>query len=179
MKSQISTNQNDNNGKTKSSYGKIYTDIEFLNSQIYLVCHATEDKSKILDSIFKILLIPHEKFQETEYEGHWGNKIITLSTTMNKKESFLLIKKILGAFSFMDRDVLLKNLQNHIDEKGNLFLRLDKQKACKSKISLTENEGIKIKFKPNKNKIIELKGSNRVGDDIYLLYRRLIQFSEN
>jgi hypothetical protein len=178
MKSQISTNQNENNGKTKNSYGKIYTDIEFLNSQIDLVCHATEDKAKILDSIFKILLIPQEEFQETEYEGHWGNKILKLTATINKKESLSLIKKILGAISFVERDALLNNLENHIDEKGNLFLRVDKQKTCKNKISLTENEGIKIKFKPNKNKIIELKRSNRIGNEIYLLYRRLIQFSE-
>lgn len=180
MKSQInSTNQNENNGKTKNnSYGKIYTDIEFLNSQIDLVCHATEDKAKILDSIFQVLLIPQEKFEETEYEGHWGNKILKLTATINKKESLSLIKKILGAISFVERDALLNNLENHIDEKGNLFLRVDKQKTCKNKISLTENEGIKIKFKPNKNKIIELKKSNRIENEIYLLYRRLIQFSE-
>lgn len=179
MKSQISTNQNDNNEKTKNSYDKIYTDIEFLNSQIDLVCHATEDKSKILDSIFKVLLIPQEKFQETEYEGHWGNKILKLTAILNKKESLSLIKKILGAISFVERDALLNNLENHIDEKGNLFLRVDKQKTCKNKISLTEFEGMKIKFKPNKNKIIELKKGNRIEDEIYLLYRRLIQFSEN
>ena len=113
---ETSANQVKGKEEIKQTRGRINTnnDIEFLNSQIDLVCHATESKSKILDSIFNVLLIPQQKFQETEYEGHWGNKIITLSTTMNKKESFLLIKKILGAFSFMDRDVLLKNLQIQI-----------------------------------------------------------------
>ena len=179
MENQISrTNQNENSTKIENSYDKIYNDIEFLNSQIDLVCHATEDKSKILDSLFRILLILQEKFQETEFEGHWGNKILKLTATLNKKESLSLIKKILGAISFVERDSLLNNLQQHIDEKGNLFLRLDKQKICKNKISLTENEGIKIKFKPNKNKIIQLKKSNKIENEIYLLYRRLIQFSE-
>jgi hypothetical protein len=53
-------------------------------------------------------------------------------------------------------------------------LRLDKQRICKNKISLSETEGVKIKFKINKNPIILNKKSGKVDDEIYFLYRRLV-----
>ena len=155
-----------------------YKPIDFLNSQIDIFCHATENKEKIVGSLFNVLLIPQDKLNETEFEGHWGNKIIKISMLLNKKESSALVTRILKEINFTDRELLLSNLENHIDEKGNLFLRLDKQKLCKNKLFLTENEGIKIKFKPNKNKIIQQKRSNRIEEEIYNSYRRLIQFTE-
>ncbi|MFB5600998.1 MAG: RNA-binding domain-containing protein [Nitrososphaeraceae archaeon] len=155
-----------------------YSSIEFLSSQIDVICHATEDKEKIIGSIKNILFISEDKFQEIEYEGHWGNKILKISAPLNKKESSMMVKRILEKINFTDRQTLLSNLENHIDEKGNLFLRLDKQKICRNKLFLTENEGIKIKVKPNKNKIIQQKRSNKIDNEIYNSYRRLIQFTE-
>lgn len=154
------------------------TDIDFLGSQIDLICHATEDKEKIIGSIRNVLFISEDKFQEIEYEGHWGNKILKITAILNRKESSVIARRILEGINFTDRQTLISNLENHIDEKGNLFLRVDKQKICRNKLFLTENEGIKIKFKPNKNKIIEQKRSNKIDDEIYNLYRRLIQFTE-
>jgi len=51
---------------------------------------------------------------------------------------------------------------------------LDKQKLCRNKISISETEGIKIKFKINKNRIIQNKKRGNVENEIYFLYRRLI-----
>jgi RNA binding exosome subunit len=119
-----------------------------------------------------------EKFEEIEYEGHWGNKISRLTTVINKKDTQILIEKIFKKLSFLDRENLLLNLDKHIDEKGNLYLRLDKQRICKNKISLSDTEGIKIKFKVNKNQIIQYTKSGKVEDEIYFSYRRLIQSLE-
>ena len=80
--------------------------------------------------------------------------------------------------SFIDRNNLLSNLDKHIDDKGNLFLRLDKQRICRNKISLSDTEGIKIKFKINKNPLIISKKSGKIESEVYLLYRRLIQSLE-
>ena len=78
------------------------------------------------------------------------------------------------SLSFTEKEYLITALDKHIDEKGNFYLRLDKQKSCKNKISLSETEGIKIKFKINKNRIIQNKKSGNVENEIYFLYRRLI-----
>ncbi|HET9805289.1 MAG TPA: RNA-binding domain-containing protein [Nitrososphaeraceae archaeon] len=157
---------------------KFIPDLQFLNSNIDIVIHATEDKYKILESVLSNLEITKEKFEEIEYEGHWGNKILRLITEINKKDTQILIEKIFRKLSFLDRENLLSNLDKYIDEKGNLYLRLDKQRICKNKISLSDTEGIKIKFKVNKNQIIQHKKSGKVEDEIYLSYRRLIQSLE-
>lgn len=149
-----------------------------MNSIIYIVIHATEDKHKILDAVLLNLEIPKEKFEEIESEGHWGNKIVRLITEINKKDTQILLENILKKISFIDRNNLLSNLDKHIDDKGNLFLRLDKQRICRNKISLSDTEGIKIKFKINKNPLIISKKSGKIESEIYLLYRRLIQSLE-
>ena len=149
--------------------------LQFLSSYLDIVVHATEDKNRIITSVLSTLEISHtEKFKEIEYEGHWGNKILRLTAEIKKKEAQTLIKKILMSLSFIDKENLLSNLDKYIDEKGNLHLRLDKQRICKNKISLSENEGVKIKFKINKNPIIRNKKSGKVQDEIYILYRRLL-----
>ena len=157
---------------------KLIPHLQFLNSTIDIVIHATEDKYKILEYVSSNLEMSNEKFQEIEYEGHWGNKILRLTTEINKKDTQILIEKILNEISFLDREILLSNLDKYIDEKGNLYLRLDKQRICKNKISLSDTEGIKIKFKINKNQIIQHKKSGKVEDEIYFLYRRLIRSLE-
>lgn len=49
--------------------------LEFLSSFIDIVVHATEDKMRIISSVISTLEIPlQEKFEEIQYEGHWGNK---------------------------------------------------------------------------------------------------------
>jgi RNA-binding protein len=153
---------------------KLIHHLQFVNSTIDIVIHATEDKYKIFEFVQSNLEITKEKFQEIEYEGHWGNKILRLTTEINKKDTQILIEKILKEISFIDRENLLSNLDKYIDEKGNLYLRLDKQRICKNKISLSDTEGIKIKFKVNKNQIIQRKKSGKVEDEIYFSYRRLI-----
>ena len=149
--------------------------LQFLGSFIDIVVHATEDKYRITNSVLSTLEISHlNKLEEIEYEGHWGNKILRLTAEIKKNGAQSLIKIILRSLSFIDKKNLLDNLEKYIDEKGNLHLRLDKQKMCKNKISLSDTEGVKIKFKINKNPIILDKKRGKVDDEIYFLYRRLV-----
>jgi hypothetical protein len=44
----------------------------------------------------------------------------------------------------------LNLLEYSVDEKNNLYLRIDKQSLCEGKIALSDQDSIKIKFKPIK-----------------------------
>ena len=62
---------------------------------------------------------------------------------------------------------MLYSLNDYVDDKGTLYLRLDKQKICEGKIELSDIDSIKIKFKP------KLFFSRRKQDYV-LEYRRLL-----
>jgi RNA binding exosome subunit len=49
-----------------------------------------------------------------------------------------------------DREHLSSALPEYSDERGNLYLRLDKQRICQGKVSLSETDAIRIRFKPVK-----------------------------
>jgi RNA binding exosome subunit len=49
--------------------------------------------------------------------------------------------------SSVDTDHLLRFIHEYSDEKGNLYLRLNKQKLCHGVVTLSETDAIRIKFK--------------------------------
>ena len=125
-------------------------DLRFSASELNLVLHATEDEEKVFKSIQGVLLIPTERFSSLPSEGHYKNKITLYKATLSSQESGDLARRVISLLNSIDKDQLLHNLHEYSDEKGNLYLRLDKQKMCQGKVSLSENDSIRIRFKPVK-----------------------------
>jgi RNA-binding protein len=123
-------------------------DIRFSSAEINIVVHATEDENKILHSLFDVLSIPYEKFSYSFSEGHWGNKILVLTATIDGQVAKDLILKIISLLNSIDRYHLSNFFDKYVDEKGNLYIRLDKQRICKGRISLSERDSIRIRFRP-------------------------------
>ena len=113
----------------------------FSAADVSIIIHATEDENKILDAIGSILSIDTDRFSHMESTGHWRNRISLLTGNLETDEANRLAQKILSSLSSAERD------QFSIDEKGNLFLRLDKQRICQGRISLSESDSIRVKFK--------------------------------
>jgi RNA binding exosome subunit len=143
--------------------------ITFSTAEISIIVHATENQDKILQSIKNVLSISPERFSSNTSEGHWGNKIILLSAVITTAEANSLISKILSTLNKIDRHSLSDFVDNYIDEKGNLYIRLDKQKICQGRTSLSDNDSIRIRLRPvRKYKPIRILES----------YRRLLTSSE-
>ena len=123
-------------------------DIRFSSAEINIVVHATEDENKILHSLYNVLSIPAEKFSHSVQEGHWGNKILLLTANIDGHTAKDLILKIMSLLNSVDRYHLSNFFDKYIDEKGNLYIRLDKQRICKGRISLSEIDSIRIRFRP-------------------------------
>jgi RNA-binding protein len=125
-------------------------DLRFSAAEVDLLLHATEDGSKVLRSIQDTLAVPSERFSIFPSEGHYKNKILMLKAILASQEAGELVIQIMSHLSRPDKERLSGSLHEYSDEKGNLYLRLDKQRICQGKVSLSETDVIRIRFKPIK-----------------------------
>ena len=116
--------------------------VNFSAAEIKIIVHATEEKDSILEHINCALNVPPNSFSAVKTQGHWGNEILLLTGILSKNEANSLYRKVEAS--------LLENydeLSNFYDEKGNLYVRLDKQRLCRGKLSISENDSIRIRFR--------------------------------
>lgn len=114
----------------------------FSSAEIRLIIHATEDRDKILRFLNDTLSIPANVFFTGVASGHWKNQILLLSCHLDKKRANDLYLKINSLVKSQE-----SAFTNLYDEKGNLYIRLDKQMLCKGKLVLSERDSVRIKFK--------------------------------
>lgn len=118
--------------------------VNFSAAEIRIIVHATEEKDKILERLNSILNISPNSFSVILTEGHWGNKILLLTSILSRSEANSLYIKIKSTIRANADDLL----SDFFDEKGNLYLRLDKQGVCRGRITLSDGDSVRIKFRP-------------------------------
>ena len=145
--------------------------IKFAAAEVNLVLHATEDESKVLKAIEEILLVPSTRFLRSSSEGHYKNKIVLQKAILSSKEAAMLAKRVISLLNSTDREHLSRLVNDYADEKGNLYIRLDKQRICQGRVLLSENDAIRIRFKP----IRRFKPSDSVQNYMTLFYSDFVQ----
>ena len=121
--------------------------LSFPVAEIDLVLHATEDSDKVLRAIRDVLEVGTDCFQSSSSEGHHKNRILFLKASLSSHQAATLASRIVSLLSSADREYLLRFIHEYSDEKGNLYLRLNKQKLCQGIVSISETDAIRIKFK--------------------------------
>ena len=139
-----------------------------LSTSINIVAHATEDVPKILEKLNDVLFIPEEKILVSSAEGHWGNEISLIKANCDHKESHVLLKRIIENLKIGEKRHLLQSISNSFDEKDNFYIRLSKQSMCKGMISISEQDSIRIRFKPIK----EFNQNNKFKDHVISLFTK-------
>jgi RNA-binding protein len=117
--------------------------VNFSAAEIKIIVHATEETDSILKHLNSTLNVPPETFSIVKTEGHWGNEILLLTGILSKNEANSLYRKV-EASLLENYDKLLSNF---FDERGNLYIRLDKQRLCRGKVSISEGDSIRIRFR--------------------------------
>lgn len=143
---------------------------EIVGAEINFLVHATEDRERVLDLITGLLKVDSDEFKSARLLGHWGNHIDMVKGRFEGKPARDVSTIILSSLGIYDREALLNSLNNYTDDKGNLHLRLDKQKICEGRVELSDVDAIKIRFRP---KLF----FSRVKDDYIREYRRLLDYS--
>ena len=103
-----------------------------------------ESVDEISQAILNIL--PEAEIEAEEAEGMLDDKIIILSGTVSKKRYTKTFFNTL--LEWTDLDKLSADLERKIDEKGNWFLRFDKQDALDEKWTILDSgDSIHLKIK--------------------------------
>jgi RNA-binding protein len=118
--------------------------------------YGTENKEKVLESINT--LFPNSSPQCEATEGYYKNPVLILYNKIDKKSD---IKDFVGKLSSMNdptKKRILYQLEDKMDDSGNLFLRFDKQRAYKGDFKVvTHGDSIHLKIKiaayPAKKKV--------------------------
>ena len=124
--------------------------LKFSAAEINLVLHATEDEGKVLQAVEDVLLVPSKRFSSSSSEGHFKNKIVLQKAILSSHEAGSLAKRVISLLNSADREHLSRLVHEYSDEKGSLYIRLDKQRMCQGRVSLSETDAIRIRFKPVK-----------------------------
>jgi RNA binding exosome subunit len=120
--------------------------------EIRVFAHATENPQKVQDAVKNLLTPPLTEgllFQKTNLSGHHGNTITLFNVTLKDKKHLPdALKKIGAELGSLDKEVLEGDIKLHI-ERGNLYLRFDKQAAFlgSPKFTMVDPIHFKVHFK--------------------------------
>jgi RNA binding exosome subunit len=116
---------------------------------IRVFAHATEDENKVqtaVRNLFPTELLETLVFEKQGCTGHHGNPIILFTSKLkNKKLLLKALEKIGKDLGALDKEELNRDIKLHL-EKGNLYLRFDKQSAFLGTLKLTQNDPIHLKI---------------------------------
>ena len=118
--------------------------------------YGTENEEKVLESIKT--LFPNSSPQCEATEGYYKNPVLILHNKIEKKRD---IKDFVAKLSSMKdpaKKRIISQLEDKMDDYGNLFLRFDKQRAYQGDLKVVEHgDSIHIKVKiaayPAKKKV--------------------------
>ncbi len=121
--------------------------IAYIDVRVF--AHATENSDKVQTAVRNLLpteLAETLIFQTTSLMGHYGNPITIITAKLTDKKALPeALEKIGSSLNSLDKDELSRDLKLHL-EKGNLYLRFDKQSAFLGSIRFSQNDPIHIKI---------------------------------
>jgi RNA binding exosome subunit len=121
--------------------------IAYIDVRVF--AHATEDPDKVQIAVRNLLpmeLAQTLVFQKTSCTGHHGNPIILFTSKLTDKKLLpTALEKIGKGLGALDKEELSRNIKLHL-EKGNLYLRFDKQSAFLGALKFSQNDPIHLKI---------------------------------
>jgi RNA binding exosome subunit len=112
------------------------------------LAHATEDQDKVEEAVLNTLPTQQAHafiLRKSSLTGHHGNPIVLLETRIKDKEVVKeALQKLASGLSIMDKELLGSEIERHL-EKGNLYIRLDKQSAYMNQIKLCKVDPVHVK----------------------------------
>lgn len=108
--------------------------------------YGTESEEKVREAIFTLL--PTAQPLKEITEGYHKNQVIILQGKTTKKREIKDFLEKLHSLKPSAKKRILRELEDRMDDRGNLFLRFDKQRACLGDLKLVEHgDALHLKLK--------------------------------
>ena len=123
--------------------------------------HATEDPERVLTAVRNVL--PSESvdsvvFRRSSLAGHHGNPIVLFEARVKDRRLVQAVfAKLCSGLGLMDKEVLAGEISGHL-ERGNLYLRLDKQSAFLGEVRLGSVDPVHVRVHFKKHGTDEVVG---------------------
>ena len=121
--------------------------IGYVNIRVF--AHATEDQDRVIQAVRNTLtseLIEITVFKKIDLTGHHGNPITLIQTELSDRQLLMGFFESIGKrLTSLDKETLSAEIEQHL-EKGNLYLRFDKQHAFLGVLRFSSNDPIHFKF---------------------------------
>ncbi|WP_424355416.1 RNA-binding protein [Methanobacterium sp. MBAC-LM] len=107
--------------------------------------YGTENEEKVKEAVKT--LFPNSHPQTDTTEGYFKNPVLILHDKISKNREIKNFIQILKEIDAASKKRLLSVLENKMDERGNLFLRFDKQRAYLGDLKIIEHgDAIHVKI---------------------------------
>ena len=122
--------------------------------EISAIAHATDNLEKVQAALTTILpesLNGRQLFTRRYLEGHYRNSITTFEARLTQPadvEAFT--SNFFRHLSKSEKFRIERDLALHSDAEGNLYVRIDKQRAFTGIVEVGEEDPIRIRFKFNR-----------------------------
>jgi RNA-binding protein len=121
--------------------------IGYVNIRVF--AHATEDRESVMTAVRNTLpeeLWESAVFEETGLTGHYGNPITLIRVEIADRQMLVAaLEKIGSKLTALDKETLNEEMPLHL-EKGNLYLRFDKQQAFLGELRFSSNDPVHFKI---------------------------------
>ncbi|MGB9938125.1 MAG: RNA-binding protein [Methanobacterium sp.] len=108
--------------------------------------YGTENEEKVREAIKT--LFPNSHPETEQIEGYFKNPVLILHDKITRKGEIKDFLKILDQLDSSAKKRIINELNNKMDDKGNLFLRFDKQRAYRGDLKVIEHgDAIHVKTK--------------------------------
>lgn len=108
--------------------------------------YGTENEEKVRKAVKT--LFPNSSPQKEYTKGYYKNPVLILHDKIEKKNDIKDFIQTLKDTPLYSIDKILNDLDRKMDDKGNLFLRFDKQRAYLDEVKIVEHgDSIHVKIK--------------------------------
>ena len=123
--------------------------IDVLSVEVSTLAHATEDEDKVERAVLSLLPegLGEGRLKRQRLSGYHKDPLTLITTKIKKRKGATqALRHTIDLLSPLDRERLLEEIEERVDQAGNLYIRLDKQKALKGEGVLVEVGSIRMKF---------------------------------